>query len=133
MKVKIQLIKSKSLHILHGRYFIAANVIVCIYSAFSLVASFLTGSSKKTASLFMPIAICDLLMVALLFSSMGAAIDFGLLGLRGNSHLRWNKVCSVYGKFCEKGSVAIALSSLGSLFFLVLVILSIVSLHKRSN
>ncbi|KAF3324665.1 CASP-like protein 1E1 [Carex littledalei] len=114
-------------------YFVVANVIVCIYSAFSLVASLLTGASKKTLSLAMPIAIGDLIMVALLFSSVGAAMDFGLLGLRGNSHLRWNKVCGVYGKFCEKVQVAIALSMLGSCVFLVLVILSIISLHKRSK
>lgn len=110
-----------------------ANVIVCIYSAFSLVASLLTGASKKSLSLAMPMAIGDLIMVALLFSSVGAAMDFGLLGLKGNSHLRWNKVCGVYGKFCEKAEVAIALSMLGSCVFLVLVILSIISLHKRSK
>jgi uncharacterized protein (TIGR01569 family) len=110
-----------------------ANMIVCIYSAFSLVALLLTGSSKKNLRLIMPITLCDLIMVTLLFSSIGAAIDFGLLGLHGNSHLMWIKVCGVYGKFCEKGSVAVALSLLGSLAFLLLVILSIVSLHRRSK
>ncbi|KAJ4749992.1 CASP-like protein [Rhynchospora pubera] len=115
------------------KYFVVANALVCIYSALSLLASLLTSARKKNLSLAVPIAIGDLIMVAVLFSTIGASMDFGLLGMHGNSHLRWNKVCNVYGKFCEKAIVAIALSSIGALVFFGLVVLSIISLHKRSK
>lgn len=46
----------------------------------------------------------DLLALALLFSAVGAAAEFGILGERGNSHVRWAKVCNVYGAFCERAN-----------------------------
>ncbi|KAG1365186.1 putative CASP-like protein 1E1 [Cocos nucifera] len=71
-------------------------------------------------------------MVALLFSGIGAALTFGLLGKYGNSHVQWQKVCNVFGKFCLDVSVSSNVSLLGSLAYVLLVQLAIVSLHKRS-
>ncbi|KAJ3669548.1 hypothetical protein LUZ60_011498 [Juncus effusus] len=112
-------------------YHVIINAVACLYAAMSLVVSLLRGSSKKCLTL--AVTLGDLVMVALLFSNIGAATDFGLLGLRGNSHVRWNKVCGVYGKFCHKGAFAVAFSFLGAQAFLILVIISIVAMHRRSK
>lgn len=79
------------------------------------------------------ITILDTFMVALLFSGNGAAAATGLLGYNGNSHVRWNKVCDVFDKFCHQVAASILLSLLGSIAFLLLiVILPILRFHRRT-
>ncbi|GMY27655.1 CASP-like protein 1E2 [Fagus crenata] len=87
------------------------------------------GESKMLHKM---IIILDTLMVALLFSGNGAASAVALVGLKGNYHVQWKEVCSVFGKFCDQAAAAIVVSQLGSLAFLLLVIMSNLSLlHKK--
>ncbi|XP_008799284.2 CASP-like protein 1E2 [Phoenix dactylifera] len=111
-------------------YFLVANVIACVYSAISLAIS--TAKRASRSNLPLLFSIVDIAMVALLFSGNGAAMTFGLLGAHGNSHLQWKKVCNVFEKFCFDVAVAGIVSMLGSLAYVLLVLLAIVSLHKRS-
>ncbi|XP_019437562.1 PREDICTED: CASP-like protein 1E1 isoform X1 [Lupinus angustifolius] len=103
-------------------YFVVANAIACAYATISLLLS-------KVKGLGTLISIFDALMVALLFSCNGATTAIGVIGYQGNSHLRWNKVCNVFGKFCNQVAVSIILSLLGSIVFLLLVVLK---LRRRS-
>ncbi|BBG93227.1 Uncharacterised protein family UPF0497 [Prunus dulcis] len=112
-------------------YFVVANAIACAYAAFSLVLSFANRGTKS--SLGLVIILLDLLMVALLFSCNGAATAIGLMGYQGNSHVQWNKVCNVFGRFCNHAAAAIVLSMLGSLAFMYLVVLAALGLHRRSK
>ncbi|WCJ23546.1 CASP-like protein 1E1 [Euphorbia peplus] len=107
-------------------FFVVSNAIACTYAAISLLLSI---SRKKGMALI--ITTVDLLMVALLFSGNGAAIAIGLMGYKGNSHVRWNKVCDVFGKFCNQVAVSAVLSLLGSIVFILLVILSAFRLHNK--
>nr|AIC33063.1 integral membrane family protein [Elaeis guineensis] len=111
-------------------YFLIANVIACVYSAISLATSTVKRASKSNLPLLL--SIIDIAMVAFLFSGNGAATTFGLLGVRGNSHLQWKKVCNVFGKFCLDVTVSIMMSMLGFLAYVLLVLHAIISLHKRS-
>ncbi|KAF9678035.1 hypothetical protein SADUNF_Sadunf08G0170000 [Salix dunnii] len=106
-------------------YSVASNAIACSYAALSLV---LATSGKK--GVMSSVIIFDLLMVAMLFSSNGAALAIGLMGYKGNSHVMWAKVCNVFGRFCNQVAVSIALSLLGSILFLLLVGMR---LHKKSK
>ncbi|XP_021867311.2 CASP-like protein 1E1 [Spinacia oleracea] len=106
-------------------YFVVANSIACAFAAVTLA---LALSGKGIIRLM--IIIVDLMMVALLFSSIGAAGAVGLIGSNGNSHLRWNKVCNVYAKFCHQVTASLALSLLAAIAFLFLVILTASKLHK---
>ncbi|XP_021728893.1 CASP-like protein 1E1 [Chenopodium quinoa] len=112
-------------------YSVVANSIACALAAISIGLTFI---SMKGGRGFMRliIIIVDLILVALLFSSIGAAGAVGLLGYNGNSHLRWNKVCNVYGKFCHQVMASLALSLLGAISFLLLVTLAISKLHKNA-
>ncbi|CAA2983157.1 CASP-like protein 1E2 [Olea europaea var. sylvestris] len=107
-------------------YFVVANAIACSYAAISLV---LTLAGKEGLSV--AIIIFDLVMVALLYSSGGAALAVGLLGYEGNSHVQWKKVCGVFGKFCNQAAIGISLSILGAVLFFLLVALA--ALHRRKK
>ncbi|TKY72005.1 CASP protein 1E1 [Spatholobus suberectus] len=79
------------------------------------------------------ITVLDALMVALLFSGNGAAIAVGILGLQGNSHVHWNKVCNVFGKFCDQVAASLFISLLGSIAFLSLLVVPPVLRLKRAT
>lgn len=116
------------------RYFVVANAIACFYAAVSLVALSIMSTKKTTQNgLTLALLILDLVMVALLFSANGAAAGVGLIGLHGNSHANWKKVCNVFKTFCRNSTAGFAMSMMGSFVFLWLVLLGTLSLHKKSR
>ncbi|XAR57125.1 hypothetical protein NMG60_11025156 [Bertholletia excelsa] len=92
-------------------YFVVANAIACAYAAVALVLAL--ASRGKRGNLALVVTILDLIMVALLFSANGAAGAIGLMGYEGNSHVRWEKVCNKFSRFCHQVAAAILLSLLG--------------------
>lgn len=111
-----------------------ANAIACFYAAVSLVALSIMSKKKTTQNgITFALLILDVVMVALLFSANGAAAAVGLIGLHGNSHANWKKVCNVFKTFCRFSAVAFAMSVIGSIVFLWLVLLGTLSLHKKSR
>ncbi|XP_058077062.1 CASP-like protein 1E2 [Magnolia sinica] len=109
-------------------YFVVVNAIASAYALFSLLATMAGG---KGLALF--IIALDLMMVALLSSGNGAAAAIGVLGYNGNKHVRWNKVCNVFDKFCRHVAGSLVVSLIGALAFLLLVLCSILNLHRRSR
>ncbi|RLM93603.1 CASP-like protein 1E1 [Panicum miliaceum] len=107
-------------------YFVVANAMVCLFSAAALAACRRRGA-------VVPVMVGDLLALALLFSAVGAAAEFGILGERGNSHVRWAKVCNVYGAFCERAMAAVIVSLLAAFANLVMLMLTILAIHKNSS
>uniref|UniRef100_A0A7N0TAC2 CASP-like protein n=1 Tax=Kalanchoe fedtschenkoi TaxID=63787 RepID=A0A7N0TAC2_KALFE len=75
--------------------------------------------------------ITDALIMGFLLSADGAAAAVGIIARDGNSHLQWPRVCFMFNKFCNQGTTAIVLSTLGSLCFFLLVALSASNLHKK--
>uniref|UniRef100_A0ACD5VXF8 Uncharacterized protein n=1 Tax=Avena sativa TaxID=4498 RepID=A0ACD5VXF8_AVESA len=106
-------------------YFVVANAMACVFSAVSLAAC-------RSRSAVVPLMIGDLVVLALLFSAVGAAAEFGILGERGNSHVRWGKVCHVYNKFCERAMAAVIVSLIAAFTNLVHLMLAILDIHKNS-
>lgn len=105
---------------LNVRDFVVSNCIACLYS--------LRNKNGNTAIVLYTI---DLTMVAVLFSANGATVR--VIALIGNSHVQWNKVCHILKKYCIQSEISIVLSMLGSLVFLLLVIISNFNIHKRST
>lgn len=114
-----------------NRYFVVGNAIACAFAAVSLALTFISNGGGKIVSRLM-IIVADLMMVALLFSSIGAATGIGLIGIKGNSHLQWHKVCDVFGRFCHQVMASVALSLLAAIAFLLLIILAASKLQKRT-
>ncbi|XP_077232602.1 CASP-like protein 1E2 [Tasmannia lanceolata] len=112
-------------------FFTVANAIACAYATISLVI--LIANRTATIGLSLYLTILDLMVMALLFSGNGAASAVGILADKGNSHVGWNKICNVYGKFCHQTTASVIISLIGSVFFLLLIILSIFNLHRRSR
>ncbi|KAL1806636.1 hypothetical protein ACET3Z_029704 [Daucus carota] len=111
-------------------YFVVANAVACSYGAVTLILTVATRGSK-TGKLAKAIIILDLIMVAVLASANGAAAAVGYLGHEGNKHVRWNKVCNIFGRFCNLVIVAVGVSLLGSLLYIFLVVLAVLSVHKK--
>ncbi|KAJ8766351.1 hypothetical protein K2173_022410 [Erythroxylum novogranatense] len=110
-------------------YLVVANAVACSYAALSTIISL----NRKKGWCVPFIAILDSLMVAMLFSADGAAVAIGIMGYKGNSHVRWNKVCNNFGRFCGQVAAAAALSLLGSIVFVLIVALTTLRLHRRSK
>ncbi|KAI3469437.1 hypothetical protein Pfo_026100 [Paulownia fortunei] len=110
-------------------FFVVANTVACAHAAISLLLTLANRGGKK--GITMMVILFDLVMVALLFSSVGAALAIGLMGYEGNSHVQWKKVCNVFGKFCDQGAAALGLSGGASLAFFLLVVLATFNLHKK--
>lgn len=106
-----------------------ANAIACTYGATSLMLILVTRGRSQVVSLM--ITVLDLVMVGLLFSAVGATGSVGLIGYKGNAHVKWDKVCNVFGKFCHQISMALFLSFAGSIAYFVLIVLSTLKLHKK--
>ncbi|GER55880.1 CASP-like protein VIT_05s0020g01820 [Striga asiatica] len=104
-------------------FFVVSNSIACAYAAVSLIVKLANRSGKK--GMEMMFILVDLIMVALLFASVGAALAIGLMGYEGNSHVQWKKVCHVFDRYCDQAGVAIGLSCGASLAYFVLVVLAV--------
>ncbi|MFS8002809.1 putative casparian strip membrane protein [Helianthus anomalus] len=110
-------------------YFVIANAIACSYGATSLIVILVTRGKNKLVSLM--VTVLDLVMVALLFSAIGATGSIGLIGYNGNSHVHWDKVCNVFGKFCHQVAISVFLSFAGSIAYLLLIVLAALKLHDK--
>ncbi|KAJ4967846.1 hypothetical protein NE237_014547 [Protea cynaroides] len=110
-------------------YFLVVNAIACAYAVVSLILSMLKLAG--TDGIAMVVFVFDLIMAALLFSGNGAAGAMGVVAYRGNEHVRWEKVCYIFEKYCRYNTAAGAVSLVGATAFLVLVILTALHLRKR--
>lgn len=105
------------------------NSIACVYAAISVLLILVSGGGKKGIATM--IGVFDLAVVALLFSGIGAALATGVIGLEGNSHVQWHKVCNVFGRFCRQGAVALGLSGVAALVFFFSVLFSTILNHLK--
>ncbi|KAH6756182.1 hypothetical protein C2S53_004281 [Perilla frutescens var. hirtella] len=109
-------------------FFEVADAIACGYAAISLILTLIMNGKK---GITMMIIFFDLVMVALLFSGVGAAAAIGFMGYKGNSHVRWNKVCNVFEKFCAQAAAAVGISAVAATVFLLLVLRATFNLYRR--
>lgn len=115
-----------------GRYFVVVNAVASAYAAVSLVLSLANrGGKSSSSSSSLLVFFLDVIMVSLLFSSIGATSAVGMVGYEGNKHVQWKEVCSTFGKFCGQTAAALVLSVLGSIAFIFLIVLSASALHKK--
>lgn len=73
------------------------------------------------------------LILGVVASATGTAGSVAYIGLRGNHHVGWAKVCSTFDKYCDHLISSIAMSFLASIVLVLLILLSIFSLYKRAG
>lgn len=110
------------------------NAIACGYSGLSLLLTMGNKALNGHGPIHMTlaVAITDLVMVGLLYSTTGAAVAIGLVGKNGNPHVGWNKICGVFGRFCNLVTASNVLSFFAALFYFAVVVLCVFNLHKKS-
>ncbi|KAK9288847.1 hypothetical protein L1049_017313 [Liquidambar formosana] len=113
-------------------YFVVALSVACLYSLITLVLSLSAILKPVYSTLFVfHFALLDVIILGLVASATGTAGGVAYIGLKGNSHVRWNKVCNVYDKFCQHIGSSVAISLFASVVLVLLVLLSIYSLRRR--
>ncbi|CAA3027342.1 CASP 1 [Olea europaea subsp. europaea] len=112
-------------------YFVAALSVAGLYGIITTLLSFYAllkpGCCPTVLSHFV---IFDLLL-GIVAAATGAAGGVAYIGLKGNSHVGWKKVCNVYDEFCRHLGASIAVSLFGSIVLVLLVLLSVYSLSKK--
>ncbi|XVF28406.1 hypothetical protein REPUB_Repub15cG0026800 [Reevesia pubescens] len=113
-------------------YFIAALSVTGFYSIITTLASVsLILKPTYTKSFLLVFAFLDALFVGIVASATGAAGSVAYIGLKGNSHVGWNKICGVYDKFCRHIGSSVALSLFAAILLVLLTMMSTFSLYKK--
>ncbi|CAA7399948.1 unnamed protein product [Spirodela intermedia] len=115
-------------------YLMVALAAACGYSVVTLVAS-ATAVRKASPStkLLLHLIILDAIMAGVVAAATGAGGGVAYIGLKGNSHVNWNKICGVYDTFCRHVASAVGVSLIASIILVLLVILSAYSLYRRAH
>ncbi|KAK4425759.1 CASP-like protein 1D1 [Sesamum alatum] len=113
-------------------YFVAALSVAGFYGAITtLISLFALCNPASYPRLLSHFVIFDVLLLGIVAAATGTAGGVAYIGLKGNSHVQWRKICDIYGEFCRHVGASIAVSLFGSVVLALLVLLSIYSLSKR--
>ncbi|KAL8239047.1 hypothetical protein R6Q59_015614 [Mikania micrantha] len=114
-------------------YYVAAHCVACLYSIITGATSVLAlkkigGRSGKLQPYFV---ILDSVLLGIVSSAAGAGAAVAYIGLKGNSHSRWNKICNMFDSFCNHVGASIVMSLISTVTLLLLVWLSFYMLTKK--
>ncbi|KAG7018639.1 hypothetical protein SDJN02_20509, partial [Cucurbita argyrosperma subsp. argyrosperma] len=113
-------------------YFVAALSVAALYGLVTALASVSVIAKPNLSTKFLlHFAVWDTLILGVVASATGAAGGVAYIGLKGNSHVRWDKVCYAFDKFCRHIGGALAASLFASVVLVLLIWISIISLHAR--
>ncbi|XP_051230918.1 CASP-like protein 1D1 [Lolium perenne] len=111
-------------------YLLVALCMTCLYSLLTAASSVKSGGSSCAKKIFVH-TLLDVYHAAVMASATGAAAAVAWVGLKGNEHTRWNKICNVYDKFCRHIGTATALGLVASILLVLLAGLNAYSLYRR--
>ncbi|WOL17827.1 CASP-like protein 1D1 [Canna indica] len=115
-------------------YLLVALAVTCLYSIVTMFASFFAISSPSPSpKLLFHLILFDAVMAGVMASATGTAGSVAYVGLKGNSHVNWNKICNLYDKFCWHIGSSTAVSLVASITLVLLVVISAYSLYRRTN
>ena len=115
-------------------YLLVALAVAAVYSLLTaVVAALSVRKPSPPAKLLFLLTLLDVIMLGVVASATGAGASVGYVGLKGNSHTGWMKICNIYGDFCRHVGVATIVSLVSSFILILLVIISTYSLYRRSS
>ncbi|XP_040863715.1 MARVEL domain-containing protein isoform X1 [Glycine max] len=113
-------------------YFVAAFSVSGLYALVSALASISVIQKPGFKLKFLlHFIFWDALILGITASATGAAGSVAYIGLKGNSHVGWIKVCNIYDKFCRHLAGSIAVALFGSIVTVLLIWLSAFTIHSR--
>jgi uncharacterized protein (TIGR01569 family) len=101
----------------------------CLYSLLTALGSL----RPPTARTLFILLLLDVFYAAVMASATGSGGGVAWIGLKGNSHTRWNKICDAYGKFCRHIGSSVFLALVASVLLVLLAVLNAYSLYRRSR
>ncbi|XP_024958782.1 CASP-like protein 1D1 [Cynara cardunculus var. scolymus] len=128
-------VPAKFTHSASFTYFVTALSVTCLYSIITGISSYsaLKKQGRSSTDQQIQFVIYDSLMLGIVASATGAGGGVAYEALKGNPHIRWNKICHIYDIFCRHLGFAMSVSLLSSMTLLVLVWLSVCVLAKNSG
>ncbi|KAK6916871.1 Casparian strip membrane protein domain [Dillenia turbinata] len=123
-------ITAKFQHTPANVFFVIANGMASLHNFLMIVMAICLRKCDFRGLRSVYIAVSDMLNVALVSAGVNAAAFMAELAKNGNTHARWNEICSNFDTFCDHGAGALISSFIGVGFMLVISIISILSLHK---
>ncbi|KAJ8766397.1 hypothetical protein K2173_022456 [Erythroxylum novogranatense] len=113
-------------------YFVVAMSVACLYSIITGLASFgVISKPAHTSKFLLHFAFWDVIMLGIVASATGSAAGVAYIGLKGNSHVGWVKICNMYHRFCRHIGTSVFFSLFASIVLIFLIMLSILSIHRR--
>ncbi|KAI3979091.1 hypothetical protein MKX01_016266 [Papaver californicum] len=104
--------------------FVAALWMVCGYSVASMLNTLVCRKRCATNTFLIQTVLADVLVFGILASATGTAGGVAYVGLKGNSHIGWFKICNIYDKFCRHIAASLVLSLVALVVLLILITLS---------
>ncbi|XP_074343896.1 CASP-like protein 1 [Apium graveolens] len=107
--------------------------LACLYSIITALLSFLDlrKQAARSINLMFTIFVMDLLLFGIVAAVAGAAGDVSYIGLKGNKHARWQKICNEYDTYCLHVGFAVLFIGSAAVTLLFLIILCIFTLLPR--
>ncbi|KAI4345471.1 hypothetical protein L6164_012595 [Bauhinia variegata] len=113
-------------------YFVVAFSVSGLYSLISALASISVIKKPDLKLKFLlHFLFWDALVLGIIATATGAAGGVAYIGLKGNDHVGWQKVCKVYDKYCRHIAGSLAVALFGSVVAVLLIWLSAYSVHSR--
>ncbi|XP_054806616.1 CASP-like protein 1D2 [Prosopis cineraria] len=113
-------------------YFLVAFSVSGLYSIITFLASISVLQKPDLKLKFLLYFIFwDALILGIIASATGTAGGVAYVGLKGNRHVSWTKICNVYDKFCRHIAGSLAVALFGSIVTVLLIWLSAYNLHSR--
>ncbi|CAD6220250.1 unnamed protein product [Miscanthus lutarioriparius] len=115
-------------------YLLVALCVTCFYSLLTALTSLklIISGSSPTKTLFL-LVLLDVLYAAIMASATGSGGGVAWIGVKGNTHTNWNKICNIYGNFCRHIGSSVFLGLIASIILVLLTILNTHSLYRRSR
>lgn len=113
-------------------YLVAALSVAGLYSIITGLASlYAVWKPSIPAKCLFFLILTDVLILGVVASATGTAGGVTYVGLKGNSHVNWNKICGTYGKFCRYVGSSVFVSLFASLVLVLLIIGNAYALYRR--
>ncbi|KAK9136996.1 hypothetical protein Sjap_007590 [Stephania japonica] len=114
-------------------YFVAATAVASFYSLATIFGTLyrILKPYPTTPLLLLYYIIWEVVILGILTAATGSAGGVAYIGLRGNTHVGWTKVCSTYSKFCKHAGSAVIISLFANVLLVLLIFLSAHSLYRR--
>ncbi|KAK6129232.1 hypothetical protein DH2020_037062 [Rehmannia glutinosa] len=112
-------------------FFVVANSIVSAYLVLSLALSIFHIIRSGAQSSRVVLIFFDTGMLALLTAGASAAAAIVYLAHKGNTRTNWFAICQQFNSFCERISGSLIGSFGGIIVFILLILMSSVTLSRR--